>query len=50
VHRDYSQPSRVWTYYRLTKWAPWPTNIREAISAEETRRRADRKPKSSHGT
>jgi 5-methylcytosine-specific restriction endonuclease McrA len=37
--RRYYEGARVWTYYRLTKSAPWPENIRAAIIAEEKRRR-----------
>lgn len=37
--KRYDEGARVWTYYRLTKSAPWPENIRAAIVAEEKRRR-----------
>lgn len=38
--KRYYEGARVWTYYRLTKSAPWPTNIRSAIDAETARRKA----------
>ena len=38
--KRYGEGSRVWAYYRLTKSAPWPENISQAIRAEETRRMA----------
>ncbi len=41
--KRYGEGSRVWTYYRLTKSAPWPENISQAIRAEETRRKALKK-------
>jgi hypothetical protein len=36
--RRHNEGARVWTYYRVTKFAPWPENIREAITKEEARR------------
>lgn len=42
-HKRYNEGARVWTYYRATQTAPWPRNIRAAITAEE-RRRAHAKP------
>jgi 5-methylcytosine-specific restriction endonuclease McrA len=42
--KRYNEGARVWTYYRATKWAPWPENIRAAITAEEARRRAANLP------
>lgn len=41
--RRYAEGARVWTYYRVTKSAPWPTNIPAAITAEEKRRRQERR-------
>lgn len=41
--KRYDEGSRVWTYYRLTKAAPWPENISQAIRAEEANRRTLRK-------
>ncbi len=38
--KRYDEGSRVSTYYRLTKSAAWPTNISQAIRAEEARRRS----------
>lgn len=35
----YNEGARVWSYYRLTKAAPWPENIPAAIRAEAKRRR-----------
>ena len=40
--KDYTQPSRVATLYRLKQSAPWPENIREAITAEENRRKQEK--------
>lgn len=37
--KRFNEGARVWTYYRLTKSAPWPDDIRAAITAEERRRR-----------
>ena len=37
--RRHNQGSRVWTYYRVVKWAPWPDSVRAAITQEEARRR-----------
>jgi hypothetical protein len=37
--KRYGEGSRVWTYYRLTKSAPWPDNIPQAIRVEEAKRR-----------
>jgi 5-methylcytosine-specific restriction endonuclease McrA len=46
-HRKrYTEGARVWTYYRLTKSAPWPDNVRAAILAEEDRRRRAKRPRS----
>lgn len=39
VRKAYNEGARVWSYYRLTKSAPWPDNIRAAITDEEKRRR-----------
>lgn len=41
--RRHHEGARVWTYYRVNTWTPWPDNIREALTAEERRRRAARK-------
>jgi hypothetical protein len=41
--KRYDEGSRVWTYYRLTKSAPWPENISQAIRTEEAKRRALKK-------
>ena len=38
--RRHHEGARVWTYYRVKKWTPWPDNIRDAITAEERRRRS----------
>lgn len=37
--KNYDEGSRVWTYYRLTKSAPWPENISHAIRIEEAKRK-----------
>ena len=47
--RRHHEGARIWTYYRVTKWTPWPANIREAITAEERRRRAGKPPPSADG-
>ncbi len=44
--KRYDEGSRVWTYYRLTKSAPWPENISQAIRTEEVKRRGQRKRQS----
>jgi 5-methylcytosine-specific restriction endonuclease McrA len=44
--KRYTEGARVWTYYRLTKSAPWPDNIRAAITAEEDRRRRAKRARS----
>lgn len=36
--KRYNEGSRVWTYYRLVKSAPWPDNISAAIKQETDRR------------
>jgi 5-methylcytosine-specific restriction endonuclease McrA len=41
--KRYHEGARVWTYYRVKKLTPWPSNIRAAITAEEARRRAAKK-------
>jgi hypothetical protein len=41
--KRYDEGSRVWTYYRLTKSAPWPGNIAGTIRAEEAKRKALKK-------
>lgn len=41
-HR-YDEGARVTTYYRLTKSAPWPANIIQAVRNEATRRKAAKK-------
>jgi hypothetical protein len=41
--KRYDEASRVWTYYRLTKSAPWPEHLSQAIRAEEAKRRALKK-------
>jgi hypothetical protein len=40
--RKYGEGARVRVYYQLVRSAPWPENIRAAISAEENRRKAGR--------
>jgi hypothetical protein len=37
--KRYNEGARVKVYYRLVRCAPWPDNIRNAIAAEERRRR-----------
>ncbi len=37
--RRYHEGARVRVYYRLVRSAPWPENIRSAITAEEKRRK-----------
>lgn len=44
--KRYTEGARVWTYYRVTKSAPWPDNIRGAITAEEERRRRAKQARS----
>lgn len=41
-HR-YDEGARVTTYYRLTKSAPWPTNIIQAVRKEAALRKAAKK-------
>jgi hypothetical protein len=41
--KRHNEGARVWTYYRLTKSAPWPDNIHAAIIAETARRKAARR-------
>lgn len=41
--RRHHEGARVWTYYRVARWLPWPPNIREALNAEEQRRRRARR-------
>ncbi|MGF1652951.1 MAG: HNH endonuclease [Actinomycetales bacterium] len=43
--KRYNEGARVWTYYRLTRSAPWPENIPAAIRAEEARRAAAKRAK-----
>lgn len=38
--KRYHEGARVWTYYRLKKWASWPSNIHAAIRQETARRDA----------
>jgi hypothetical protein len=38
--RRHNEGARVKVYYRLIRSAPWPENIRAAITSEENRRRA----------
>jgi hypothetical protein len=40
VRKTGQEGARIWSYYRLTQHAPWPDNIREALKAEEARRRS----------
>ena len=40
--RKYGEGARVRVYYQLVRSAPWPENIRAAITAEENRRKAGR--------
>lgn len=42
TQKRHHEGARVRTYYRLTREAPWPANIRAAITGEEQRRRARR--------
>jgi HNH endonuclease len=44
--KRYDEGSRVWTYYRLTKSAPWPENVTQAIRTEEAKRKKLRKQRS----
>jgi hypothetical protein len=44
-HR-YDEGARVTTYYRLTRSAPWPDNIPEAIRRETARRKVAKKSRS----
>lgn len=46
--KRYDEGARVWTYYRLTRSAPWPENIAQAIRDESARRKT-RKAQSSAG-
>jgi hypothetical protein len=41
--KRYGESARVLTYYRLTKSAPWPENITQAIRTEEIRRRKEKR-------
>ena len=41
--KRYDEGSRVWTYYRLTKSAPWPESISKAIRNEEANRRTQKR-------
>jgi hypothetical protein len=41
--KRYDEGARVWTYYRVVKWAPYPPNIPEAIRKETERRKRARK-------
>jgi hypothetical protein len=43
VRKTGQEGARTWSYYRVTRTAPWPTSIRAAIKAEEARRRAGRR-------
>ena len=45
--KRYDEGPRVWTYYRLTKSTPWPTNISQAIRVEEAKRKTLKKRLSS---
>lgn len=47
TRKDLGQGARVRVYYRLVRSAPWPANIRAAITAVENRRKADRRAKRS---
>jgi hypothetical protein len=40
--RRYGEGARVRVYYQLVRSAPWPENIRAAITAEENQRKAGR--------
>jgi hypothetical protein len=48
--KRYGEGARVWTYYRLTRSAPWPENIPAAIRAEELQRKLRRQQPLSDGT
>jgi 5-methylcytosine-specific restriction endonuclease McrA len=37
--RRYNEGARVWTYYKVISWKPWPANIRAALREEERRRK-----------
>jgi HNH endonuclease len=43
VRKAFGEGARVRVYYRLVRSAPWPENIHAAITAEEKRRRANRR-------
>ncbi|NHC12663.1 HNH endonuclease [Motilibacter deserti] len=43
VQKTGQEGVRVWSYYRLTKSAPWPANIPQAIKDEEALRKAKRR-------
>lgn len=43
TRKDYGQAARVKVYYRLVRSAPWPANIRAAITAAENRRKDERR-------
>lgn len=43
VRRAYDEGARVRSYYQLVRSAPWPENIHAAITAEERRRKANRR-------
>ena len=42
VRKSAQVGSRIWSYYRVIKSAPWPGNMRAAIKTEEARRAAAR--------
>lgn len=43
VQRRYNEGARVWTYYRVEHFEPWPSDIRAALKNEERRRTAAKK-------
>lgn len=43
TRKDRGQGARVRVYYRLVRSAPWPANIRAAITTAENRRKAERR-------
>jgi 5-methylcytosine-specific restriction endonuclease McrA len=45
--RRHDEGARVWTYYRVESWKPWPDDIRAALNAEERRRALKRQTTSS---
>ena len=44
--KRHHEGARIWTYYRLVRWQPWPENIHAAIKAEERRRKVMKRARS----